>query len=318
VIGVTATVKPATVLVQNLAIVPAEAARAIGMGEIPQGVGTGFIYDDGGYIITNHHVIEGAERLRVVLPPPDNRKLDAHLLGTDPQTDLAVIKVDGEKLPTVPLGASADLQVGQWVVAIGNALGLPGGPTVTAGVVSALDRDVPTPGPRPEQPGPVLYGLIQTDAAINQGNSGGPLVNLNGQVVGVNTLGATEANAIGFAVSIDAAKPIVEQLRQNGRVSRGYLGIGATSLNQAQANVLGLQYPSGVLVTQIEPQGPAASAGIRVGDQLIQIGDVPLVNRRDMELALTARYTPGVTTQVKLIRDGAEQTVSVQLGERPS
>jgi S1-C subfamily serine protease len=218
----------------------------------------------------------------------------------------------------VPLGASADVRVGQWVVAIGNALGLPGGPTVTAGVVSALDRDVPTPGPRPQQPGPVLYGLIQTDAAINHGNSGGPLVTLNGDVIGVNTLGAAEANAIGFAVSIDSAKPIIEQLRQNGRVARGYLGIGGSSLNQAQATALGLQQGSGVLITQVVPQGPAATAGIRPGDVLVQLGDVQVENRRDMELALTSRYTPGVTTQVKVIRDGGALAVDVQLGDRPS
>ncbi len=318
VIGVAGKVKPATVLVQNLAVVPRDLARAFGSGEIPRGIGTGFIYDDAGYIITNHHVVEGAQRLQVVLPPPDNRKLDARLLGADPQTDLALIKVDGEKLPTVPLGESGSVQVGQWVVAIGNALGLPGGPTVTAGVISALGRDVPFPGPQPQAPGQVLYGLMQTDAAINPGNSGGPLVNLNGDVVGVNTAGAADANAIGFAVAIDAAKPIIEQLRQNGRVARGYMGIGTASLSQAQAHALGIPRSSGVLVVQVQIHGPAEAAGIQEGDLLFQIGDVPVDSRPEMEQALSTRYKPGDVVQVKILRDGAEMVVSVQLGERPT
>jgi len=318
VIAVVEKVKPATVLVQNLAVVPRELARAIGTGAIPQGIGTGFIFDEEGHIITNHHVIEGAQRLRVVLPPPDNRKLDARLLGTDPQTDLALLKVDGEKLPTVPLGKSADIRVGQWVVAIGNALGLPGGPTVTTGVISALGREVPLPGPRPQTPGPVLYGLLQTDAAINQGNSGGPLVNLQGEVVGVNTAGAADANAVGFAVAIDAAKPIVEQLRRNGRVARGSLGIGTSSLTQAQASALGIPRESGVLVVQVQPQGPAASAGMQEGDLLIQIGDASIEDRPEMEQVLANRYKPGDTVPVTIVRDGAELTVSVQLGEQPA
>ena len=318
VVAVVEKVKPATVLVQNLAVVPRDLARAIGTGEIPQGIGTGFVYDDAGYIITNEHVIKGAERLRVVLPPPDNRALDARLLGADVQTDLALLKVEGEKLPTVPLGKSADIRVGQWVVAIGNALGLPGGPTVTTGVISALDREVPLPGPRPQTPGPVLYGLLQTDAAINHGNSGGPLVSLQGEVVGVNTAGAADANAIGFAVAIDAAKLIVEQLRQNGRVARGYLGIGASSLTQAQARALGIPRESGVLVVQVQPQGPAASAGIQEGDLLVQIGDTSIDDRPEMEQALTNRYKPGDTVPVTVVRDGAALTVSVQLSEQPA
>jgi S1-C subfamily serine protease len=318
VIAVVEKVKPATVLVQNLAVVPRDLARAIGTGEIPQGIGTGFIYDDEGHIITNEHVITGAQRLRVVLPPPDNRMLDARLLGADWQTDLALLKVEGEKLPTVPLGKSADIRVGQWVVAVGNALGLPGGPTVTAGVISALDREVPLPGPRPQTPGPVLYGVLQTDAAINQGNSGGPLVNLQGEVVGVNTAGAADANTIGFAVAIDAAMPIVDQLRHNGRVARGSLGIGASSLTQAQARALGVPRESGVLVVQVQPQGPAASAGIQEGDLLVQIGETAIDDRPEMEQVLTNRYKPGDTVPVTIVRDGAELTVSVQLGERPA
>ena len=239
--GVAEKVRPATVLVQNLAVATRDPSQSIGTGLVPRGVGTGFIYDPDGYIVTNHHVVEGAARLRVVLPPPDDRQFDAKLLGSDAQTDLAVLKIEGNRLPTVPLGKSESLKSGEWVVAIGNALGLPGGPTVTAGVVSALGREVQEPGASENLPGPTLYSLIQTDAAINPGNSGGPLVNLRSEVVGVNTLGAAEANNIGFAISIDSAKPIIDQLRQNGRVARGYLGIAAVSVNEAIRGALGLQ-----------------------------------------------------------------------------
>ena len=176
--------------------------------------------------MTNNHVVEGAQTLRVQLPPPDGRTFEARLVGRDPQTDLAVLKIDAPDLPTVPLGSSSALRPGEWVVAIGNALALPGGPTVTAGVVSALGRDTQEPGAQPGQAGPTLYDLVQTDAAINPGNSGGPLVTLRGEVVGVNTLGAAEAQGINFAIAIDGAKPIVAPLRQNGRVVRGYLGVG--------------------------------------------------------------------------------------------
>src|SRR5690606_15302167 len=152
---------------------------------VPGGVGSGVIYDQDGYILTNYHVIAGAESLRVSLP--DGRSFPADVVGTDPQTDLAVLKIDGEDLPTAPLGDSNKLQVGEWVVAIGNALALPGGPTVTVGVVSALNRTVQEPG-EGGRAGPFLFNVIQTDAAINPGNSGGPLVNLAGEVIGINTL----------------------------------------------------------------------------------------------------------------------------------
>jgi S1-C subfamily serine protease len=311
-------VRPATVLVQNLAISSRDPSQTIGAGLVPRGVGTGFIYDDGGYIISNHHVVDGAARLRVVLPPPDNRQFDAKLLGSDAQTDLAVMKIEGDKLPIVPLGSSDRLKVGDWAVAIGNALGLPGGPTVTAGVISALGREVQEPEGQSGAPGPTLYSLIQTDAAINPGNSGGPLVNLGGEVVGVNTLGASEANTIGFAISIDAAKPIVDQLRQNGRVARGYLGIGAASVNEALRGALGLQQAAmGVVVTAVQAGGPAATAGLRPGDVISKIGETPIEDRADLEYALSTQYKPGDTVGVTFMRDAREQTVQVKLGDRP-
>jgi len=234
--GVAAQVRPATVLVLNL--VPGQApggslaSPTPGGGGGPQGAGTGFIIDPSGIIVTNNHVVEGAQSLRVVLPPPDNRAFDAHLVGRDPQTDLAVITIAAAHLPTAPLGNSGALRPGDWVVAIGNALALPGGPTVTQGVVSATGRDQqepPTAG-APNAADPTLYDLLQTDAAINPGNSGGPLVNLQGQVVGINTLGSSQPRGIGFAIAIDGAQAIIDQLRQHGTVTRAYLGIGGLSV----------------------------------------------------------------------------------------
>jgi len=318
IVAVADSVRPASVMVQNLTAVPPNVAQRIGAGEVPAGVGTGFLYDPAGFIVTNNHVVEGADALRVVLPPPDNRELDAQLVGADPQTDLAVIKIQADQLPIVPLGRSGDLKVGQWVVAVGNALGLPGGPTVTAGVVSALGRDIPEPGDSPNSSGPTLYDLIQTDAAINPGNSGGPLVDLNGHVVGVNTLGASSANTIGFAISIDTARPIIEQLRQNGRVTRGYLGIAATSVNRAIQTARKLQSPDGVLVADVQRGGPAATAGVQAGDVIVKIGDTTVEGQGDLQQALTFQYKPGDTVPLTIVRGGNQQTVQVKLADRPA
>jgi S1-C subfamily serine protease len=197
---------------------------------IPAGVGSGVIYDNQGHILTNNHVVEGAQKLTVSLT--DGRSFQAKVTGTDPQTDLAVIQISGDNLPTARIGDSGKLQVGDWVVAIGNALGLPGGPTVTVGVVSALGRSVQEPGDNARTPGPFLFDVIQTDAAINPGNSGGPLLNLNGEVIGINTLVAggtgngVQAQGIGFALATATARPIADKLVQNGRVVHPYVGVG--------------------------------------------------------------------------------------------
>lgn len=321
--GAAAKVRPATVLVLNLVQGrPRNGGLAnptpTGSGT-PQGAGTGFIIDPSGVIVTNNHVVEGAQALRVVLPPPDNRSFDAQLVGRDPQTDLAVIKIAASNLPTVPLGNSGALRPGDWVVAIGNALDLPGGPTVTQGVVSAIGRDEQEPPSQsaPSSPGPTLYDLIQTDAAINPGNSGGPLINLQGQVVGINTLGSSQAQGIGFAIPIDGAKPIIDQLRQSGTVTRGYLGIGGVSVTPSVAAQLGLQRTDGVVVEQLAPGGPAASAGVQQGDVITAIGGVAVKEQRDLQLALTNQFKPGQTVDVTLDRGGASQTVKVTLGTKP-
>ncbi len=249
---------------------------------------------------------------------PDGRAFDAQLVGRDPLTDLALLKIDGQNLPTVPLGDSSQLDIGQWVVAIGNALALEGGPTVTAGVVSALGRDIQEPGPRPGVPGPTLYDLIQTDAAINPGNSGGPLVNLQGEVIGVNTLGSAQAQNIGFANAIDSVKPIIEQLRRNGRVVRGYLGIGGDTVTPSVAAALGLSRDQGVVVTQVAQGSPAAQAGLQQGDVIVGLNDMPVQSLKDLQRALTNRFKPGETVQVKIVRGGNEQTLPLTLGDRPT
>jgi len=332
--GVAAKVRPATVLVLNLVqararsggipgqMTPGSGAlpgqATPGAGTTPQGAGSGFIYDPAGYIITNNHVVEGAQQLKVVLPPPDNRSFDAQLVGRDPQTDLAVLKIDGPNLPTVPLGNSSQLQVGEWVVAIGNALALPGGPTVTEGVVSATGRDEQEPGAQQGTVGPTLYDLIQTDAAINPGNSGGPLVNMRGEVVGINTLGSTQAQGIGFSIAIDGAKTIAQQLRDHGTVTRGYLGIGSATVTPALAASLGLTAQEGVVIGQLDPNGPAAGAGLQQGDVIVGLGDVPVHALQDLQNALTTKYKPGDNVAVKINRNGQEQTVQVTLGQKPT
>ena len=253
------------------------------------GVGSGVIYDATGYILTNFHVIDGADSLLVTLP--DGRSFDGTVVGSDQQTDLAIVKIDpkGATLPVAQLGDSSTLQVGDGLVAIGNALALPGGPTVTAGVVSALNRSVTEPstqstgnaafGNSATSSGPQLYSLIQTDAAINPGNSGGALVNMQGQVIGINTLAAgqaepgVQAEGIGFAISINQAKQVITQLVASGKVSHPYLGIAYQPLTPALANQLqltGTNQTEAVLM-QVQSGSPAAQAGLKTGDVIIAV-----------------------------------------------
>jgi len=218
----------------------------------------------------------------------------------------------------VPLGSSSQLQVGEWVVAIGNALALPGGPTVTEGVVSATGRDEQEPGAQQGTTGPTLYDLIQTDAAINPGNSGGPLVNMRGEVVGINTLGSTQAQGINFSIAIDGAKAIAQQLRDHGAVTRGYLGIGGTTVTPAIAANLGMAAQDGVVIGQLDPNGPAAQAGLRQGDVIVGLGGVAVHTLQDLQDALTTKYKPGDAVDVKIDRGGTTQAITVTLGQKPT
>ncbi|MFN8514903.1 MAG: trypsin-like peptidase domain-containing protein [Chloroflexia bacterium] len=314
--GVAAKVRPATVLVLNIAQGRVPGSRTV--GDVPQGAGTGFIIDASGVIVTNAHVVEGAQKLTVRMPPPDNREFTATLVGTATNNDLAVLRVDtgGTSLPTVPLGNSSQLQVGEWVVAIGNALNLPGGPTVTAGVVSALGRDVDEPSETPGQAGATLFDLIQTDAAINPGNSGGPLVNLRGEVVGINTLGTTDAQGIGFAISIDGAKPIIDELLKTGRVTRPYIGITSQTVTPSIAAAYNLPREDGVILVTIVANTPAQKAGLQKDDIIFAVNDQAVRDGTEFQKAL-AKFKPGDTITLKVNRGGKEMAVQVTLAERP-
>lgn len=278
------------------------------------GVGSGVIYDPNGFILTNNHVIENARTIRVVLP--DGRDFPARLVGRDPQTDLAVLKIDGQNLPTAPLGNSDQLRIGEWVIAIGNALGLEGGPTVTVGVVSALGRSIEVPN------GAVLENLIQTDAAINPGNSGGPLINLKGEVVGINTAapGPTQTgfqpSGIGFAISINSARPIIDDLVQHGRVRRAWLGVGVETLTPGLAARLGISVREGIVVGRVVRGSPAARAGLQPGDVIVGISGTPITNTRDLSNALRQRNV-GDRVVVEVVRDGRRMQTTIALEEAP-
>jgi S1-C subfamily serine protease len=310
------TVKPAVVSITSEQVQLGQFNQTF---TIPQGVGTGVIYDDDGHILTNNHVIEGAQRLTVTLT--DGRTFEAELVGGDPRTDLAVLKIEADDLPVAELGDSESLVVGEWVVAIGNALGLPGGPTVTAGVVSALDRTVQEPGNNGE-PGPFLFDVIQTDASINPGNSGGPLVDLDGKVIGINTLVAAQAapgvpaQGIGFAIAINAAKPVAEELVQNGGVDHAYLGVVYVPLNAAIAAQTGAPVQHGALVVEVVPGSPADQGGLLPDDIIAEVNGTEIKGESDLAEVLF-RLDPGDTATLTILRDGAEQEVRVTLGEAP-
>jgi serine protease Do len=245
---------------------------------VPSGVGSGVLYDSEGHLLTSDHVAEGAQQLLVSLP--DGRSFPGTLVGTDPQTDVAVVQITGDNLPQAALGDSQELQVGDSVVAIGNVLALSGGPTVTQGVFSALGRSVQEPGNAQEGPqvlGPTLFDASQTDAPINPGNSGGPMTNLQGQVIGINTLVAgqaepgVQAQGIGFAIAIDTAGPIADKLIVSGHAVHPSLGIRFVALNPVIAAQLGTQATSGAVVVQVTKGSPAA-ASLQPRDVITQVG----------------------------------------------
>lgn len=270
-----------------------------------EGVGSGVIFDDEGHILTNNHVVEGADELQVVLP--DGRQFDATVLGRAPSQDIAVIKIEGDDLPVATLAGEQDLEIGQWVIAIGNALGLEGGASVTVGVVSALDRTL-----RPSQQEPPIEGLIQTDAAINPGNSGGPLVNLDGEVVGINTAKIPQAEGIGFAVPVTTARMIIDQIMTGE--PQATLGVSVANVTPEVAVRFNLSTNSGVLVVDTNVDGPAATAGIQTGDIITQLDGEPIEDLDDLRASLDS-YNPGDTVTVTVNRGGQVQDIDVELGE---
>ncbi len=312
-------VKPAIVQITNEQV---QINRFNQTFNIPSGVGSGVIYDNQGHILTNNHVVSGAQNLLVTLP--DGRSFPAKLVGADTQTDLAVVQISAPDLPVAQLGDSSQLQVGDWVVAIGNALALPGGPTVSVGVVSALGRSVQEPVDQSTgQAGPLLFDLIQTDAPINPGNSGGALVNLNGQVIGINTLVAgqaepgVQAQGIGFAISMSTAKPIADEIVATGHVVHPFMGIQYQPLNASVAAQMGINETQGVLITDVVSGSPADDAGLQPDDIITAIDNQPL--KQDSDLAeIINQHKPGDTVTLAVDRGGREVSLKLTLGTAPS
>ncbi|MFN3974899.1 MAG: S1C family serine protease [Dehalococcoidia bacterium] len=271
--------------------------------------GTGVIFDPAGYIVTNDHVISGARRVQVTLS--DERSFESKIVGRDPLTDLAVLKIDApDPLPALPFADPDTVQVGEWVIAIGNALGLPGEPTVTVGVVSALNRSTSV-GER------VYNDLIQTDAAINEGNSGGPLVNLKGEVVGINTIVVREAQGIGFAVGNTTVVPVARSIVANGRVVWPWLGVGVDNLTAGKALELGLPLREGVLVQAVQRGSPASKAGVQPGDVITALNGVAVPNVRKLQRLLREELKVGQVVTVTLRRGNQTLERQVTLEEFP-
>jgi serine protease Do len=280
-------------------------------------LGSGFIISADGYIVTNNHVISGGQgprnnsvvsSIKVIMP--DRTEYDAKLVGRDPTSDLAVLKIEGKNLPFVRFGDSTKARVGDWVIAIGNPFGL--GSTLTAGVVSALHRVTGQGG--------AYDRYIQTDASINQGNSGGPMFDLNGNVIGINTMifSPTGGNVgIGFAIPAEQAWPIVETLKGGAKVKRGYLGVGIQPLDEGAADALGLPKNRGELISRVEPGEAADKAGIKQGDVVVKVAGREVTPDETLSF-LVANLGVGSRVPLEIIRDGRRQTVTAVVGERPS
>jgi serine protease Do len=266
-------------------------------------LGSGFIIDKEGFIVTNNHVVEGADQIKVRLS--NEKEYEATVVGRDPKTDLALIKIEGAKdLVPLPVGDSDDQEVGTWVVAIGSPFGLE--QTVTAGIVSAKGRIIGS-GPYDD--------FIQTDASINPGNSGGPLINMNGEVIGINTAIVASGQGIGFAIPINMAKDIISQLKSKGEVTRGWMGVGIQDLTPELAEYYKVKGETGVLVTQIFEGDPADKAGIKTNDIITAVNGEPVTSSRELSRRIAALGV-GQKAEITIMRDGREKTVTVETAKR--
>jgi len=273
-----------------------------------RGLGSGVIVDPEGYILTNNHVVRGADELTVLLS--DGRRLPAKVVGTDARTDLAVLKVDAKGLPAMTFGNSDDVKIGEWVLAVGSPFSENLQHTVTAGIVSAVGRS----GMNLNE----YEDFIQTDAAINPGNSGGALVNLDGELIGINSAIASRAggsNGIGFSIPSNMAMEVMNDLIENGHVTRGWLGVGIQDVNPDLAEAMGLDTNNGVLITSVLEDGPAAKAGFKQGDVIVEFNGKEVKDASELRLAV-ARVAPGTRTDVVIMRDGHRKTLDVVLAER--
>jgi serine protease Do len=287
-----------------------------------QGVGTGFVVRSDGIIVTNYHVVEAAQRITVITPGPDSERYQARVIGGDEAADLAVLKIEAQDLPTIPLGSSDELKLGQQVVAIGYALALEGGPTVTTGIVSALGRSIDATDPNCdvavcENHVRTYSNVIQTDAAINPGNSGGPLLNLAGEVVGINSAGAGSAENIGFAIAINAAKPTINGAALNPSAPVAYLGVVTESVSEGLALQFDLPVTSGAYVLSVSPGGPAEKGGLETGDVIVGF-DGEQVPNSDALGGMIRSLDPGDEVQVEVVGpSGERRTLSITLGVNP-
>ncbi|MCH7651076.1 MAG: Do family serine endopeptidase [Nitrospinae bacterium] len=275
------------------------------------GTGSGFIIDPQGYLLTNHHVIDGADKIKVRLQVEDKEKdYEAELIGSDKKTDIALLKIkrddnDTTPFPYIRMGNSDSLEIGEWVIAIGNPFGL--SHTVTVGIVSAKGRDIGA-GPYDE--------FIQTDASINPGNSGGPLLNMKGEVIGINTAiisGNTGGNVgIGFAIPINMAMKIVHDLKAHGKVTRGWLGVMIQNLTPDLAEIFSLKTTQGALVSEVVPNGPAFKGGLQRGDVIVEFAHQPVENVSALP-RLVATTPPGKTVDVVILREGKKQMIHITI-----
>ena len=274
-----------------------------------EGAGSGWIISEDGYIVTNNHVVQGAERITVILV--DNRAVPAEIVGADWLTDLAVLKINAENLTAVVVGDSLKLRVGDWVVAIGNALGA--GISATTGIVSAMEVQLEV------SPGQTLYDLVQTDAAINPGNSGGPLVNMAGELIGINSIktAAVEVEGVGYAISINEAMPIIQQLINTGYVVRPFLGVqGLLTVDQAVAVFYDLSADKGALIRGVLPGGPADKAGLKAGDVITKFGEQEITEVNELIRAIHSSEV-GQEVEITFWRSETENTTHVTLAESP-
>ncbi|MDD2215715.1 MAG: trypsin-like peptidase domain-containing protein [Eubacteriales bacterium] len=281
-------------------------------GEIAEGVGTGIIVNEDGFILTNSHVVSDGRAKTITVQLPDGRELKGTVLWNDTVMDLAVIKVDATDLTPVELGDSDEVNIGAYAVAIGNPLGLAFDRSVTQGVISGLNRTVTVSGPSGQT---TMEGLMQTDASINAGNSGGPLLNSKGQLIGINTAKAASGEGLGFAIPINTAKPIVEEVMETGTFSKAFIGISGENVE------LYLQYypqdnlgtKTGVYITKINEGSPAALAELEKGDVITALEDQEIKTKEQLTRELFA-YKPGDTVTLTIYRDGKKMTVDVVLG----
>ncbi|WP_404374673.1 DegQ family serine endoprotease [Vreelandella aquamarina] len=277
-----------------------------GRSEERQSLGSGFIISADGYVMTNAHVVQDADEILVRLN--DRRELPAELIGSDTQTDVALLKIDANNLPVLDLGDSDELKVGEWVAAIGSPFGFDH--SVTAGIVSAINRTLPRD---------VYVPFIQTDVAINPGNSGGPLFNLEGEVVGINSQIFTRSGGfmgLSFAIPINVAMDVADQLREDGHVNRGWLGVMIQPVSQDLAESFGMSQAIGALIADLDPEGPAAQGGLQAGDVIIEVNGEE-VDRSSTLPRLIGRVAPGNDVELTLMRDGEQVSETVELGSWP-